>query len=144
VQDFSRRQLLISYIGRAAGRLKATLEQRFRDSGRHITVPQWVLLNVLWAEDGVSQKDLVSQTFKDKTNVARILATLEERGLVNRRRDETDRRFHRVYLTEAGRQARRELEAVAASAMEYAFRDIPKKQIEAMIDTLKLICENLD
>lgn len=49
---------------------------------------------------GLSQDELAARLFINKSNVARHLAYLEERGLVRREPDAEDRRAMRVYPTE--------------------------------------------
>jgi DNA-binding MarR family transcriptional regulator len=62
-------------------------------------------LSYLGDHDGAPQQELVDALCIDAKNVVLLLNELEECGHLVRRRDSEDRRRHRVYITEAGRQA---------------------------------------
>ncbi|GAB4244253.1 MAG: hypothetical protein Kow00109_20160 [Acidobacteriota bacterium] len=68
------------------------------------TADQFVILSLLWEQDGVSQNDLVQRATSDPNTIRAILVLLEKKGLVQRRRDPKDARIRRVYLTDEGRR----------------------------------------
>jgi len=57
----------------------------------------------------VSQRAISDHLGLDASDVVGVLDTLEQAGMVERRRDPDDRRRHAVVLTEAGEQASRRL-----------------------------------
>jgi len=138
-----RETYLHRYLGRAAFSFKGELEAAFAEAGYGVTAPQWALLHALKRADGVPQKDLARRTFKDKTNVARILASLEERELIQRRRNEEDQRFYRVLLTPQGERVEKELRQIASGTLDRALEGIPGDQLQATMNTLKQIYHNL-
>lgn len=131
------------YLGRAAFSLKAALENTFREAGLEITSPQWLLLHALKQKEGVPQKDLARRTLKDKTNVARILAYLEEMDLIVRRIDQDDHRCYRISLTPAGRRAESELTSAAGKTLKQALEGIPQEQLQETVNTLHQMHHNL-
>jgi DNA-binding MarR family transcriptional regulator len=52
----------------------------------------------------LSQQQLADRLDADKSHVVRLIDQLEQRGLVTRAPDPTDRRRHRIELTPAGRK----------------------------------------
>lgn len=68
----------------------------------------------LWAEDGLTQRDLVQRLDIEQATMANTLARMERDGLVKRSKDAHDGRVQRVWLTAAGRA----LEAPAIAAAE--------------------------
>jgi DNA-binding MarR family transcriptional regulator len=62
-------------------------------------------LSYLGDHDGAPQQELVDALCMDAKNVVLLLNELEDLGHLVRRRDSEDRRRHRVYITDAGRQA---------------------------------------
>ncbi len=52
----------------------------------------------------LSQQQLADRLDADKSHVVRLIDQLEQRGLVTRAADPTDRRRHRIELTPAGRK----------------------------------------
>jgi DNA-binding MarR family transcriptional regulator len=86
---------------------------------RHrVTADQFVLLNLLSEQDGITQQDLVRRAFSDANTVRAMLVRLEERGLVGRSPHRTDGRAYSVTLTAKGRRTydrlRRDSESVRA------------------------------
>jgi DNA-binding MarR family transcriptional regulator len=72
------------------------------EAGFELTPEQWFVLNKLRHRDGQSQVELCDSLLDDRPNLTRILAGLEQRGLVRRTDDPQDARRKLVYLTEAG------------------------------------------
>src|SRR5829696_7141251 len=79
---------------------------------------QYMLLAVLSADDAPSQLELAGLCGLLPAQVVPVLDKLEERGLVARTRSETDRRRYVVSLTEAGRGALEQADALGRSLVE--------------------------
>jgi DNA-binding MarR family transcriptional regulator len=69
-------------------------ELRWRDYG---------VLGVLEAAGPLSQQEIGRRLAVDRSTMVHIIDVLEQRGLVARGRDRTDRRAYAIELTEAGR-----------------------------------------
>lgn len=69
-----------------------------------VTADQFVLLAALAEGESPRQRELVARTAFDPNTLRAMLALLEHRGLVRRRRNPTDRRARQVALTSRGRQ----------------------------------------
>lgn len=73
-------------------------------AGYDVTQEQWLILNKLAQNPGVSQLGLADSLIHDKPNITRILAGLEKKRLVRRVVDKDDRRVMRVSLTAQGQK----------------------------------------
>ena len=71
--------------------------QKMADSG--ITGIQCTYLLCINRTSGISQEQLASQLYKDKSVIARHLASLESNGYIHREPDPKDRRVQKLYLT---------------------------------------------
>ena len=71
-------------------------------SALDLTYTQYIALMVLWQEDGSSVKALSEKLFLDSGTLTPLLKSMEQKGLVTRRRSEKDERSVTVRLTEAG------------------------------------------
>ena len=49
---------------------------------------------------GITQDELAKASCVDKAAVTRVIQTLEKKGVVERRADETDKRANRIYITD--------------------------------------------
>ena len=67
-----------------------------------VTYPQYLALLALWEEDAVSVKRLGERLSLDSATLTPLLKRLEQRGLIERRRDATDERIVRVVLSKKG------------------------------------------
>ena len=67
-----------------------------------ITYTQYIVLMVLWAQDGVSVRSLGERLYLDSGTLTPLLKKMESSGLVRRERAKEDERVTRIYLTEAG------------------------------------------
>jgi DNA-binding MarR family transcriptional regulator len=54
-------------------------------------------------QEGISQQDLAERLLLTKGNICVIMQKMEAGGLIERRSDPDDQRFHRIYLTPSGR-----------------------------------------
>lgn len=69
----------------------------------NLTSGQFGVLEALYHLGPMHQGTLAGKLLQSKGNISTIISNLAERGLVERRRDEEDRRFITVHLTEEGR-----------------------------------------
>jgi DNA-binding MarR family transcriptional regulator len=94
-------------LGAAARKLAKFYVQAL--AGHSLTPSQLFLLRQLWFEDGLPLRDLGVRAQLDATSTTWLVDQLERTRLVERKRNDPDRRIVRVWLTEAGRQAQAEL-----------------------------------
>lgn len=94
-------------LGAAARKLAKFYVKALAD--RSLTPSQLFLLRQLWIEDGLPLRDLGVRAQLDATSTTWLVDQLERAGLVERKRNDPDRRIVRVWLTAAGRQSEAEL-----------------------------------
>lgn len=83
-------------------KIRNALQKQFNDAGFDLTVDQWVVLDHIARNPGISQNTLSEITTKDAPTVTRIIDLLSQKGLAERRMADTDRRKFLVFLTDAG------------------------------------------
>lgn len=71
-----------------------------------LTYPQYLVLLLLWEEDGQTMKSLGQRLYLDSGTLTPLLKRLEAAGLVRRARDIHDERLMRINLSEAGASLR--------------------------------------
>lgn len=88
---------LLSQLGiLAAGRFGELLEPQ------GLTPPEAGVLRLLARAGGISQRALAERLGTAPSRVVVLVDGLEGKGLVSRKRSETDRRNHELHLTDAG------------------------------------------
>lgn len=80
-----------------------------------LTYPQYVVLLVLWEQDGLTVKEIGDRLFLDSGTLTPLLKRLESAGHIRRARDKQDERQVRISLTETG------------SALKGKAEEIPKQ-----------------
>lgn len=70
-----------------------------------VTADQFVVLGLLYQEDGITQQELCQRASSDPNTVRAMLLLLERKGLVDRQPHQSDRRALQVTLNSRGRSA---------------------------------------
>lgn len=84
-----------------------------RAAGADFTRPQSGLLRLIGRSPGRSQRAVAAALGAPPSRLVALVDGLEQRGLVERRRNAEDRRNYELYLTDTGRDALRELGKIA-------------------------------
>lgn len=93
--------LLLYLIKQVELAARARLEDIVRSAG--LTALQYTALTVLERNENMTSAKLARNSFVTAQSMADMIAILENRGLIERRRDVSDRRRLLVALTPAGR-----------------------------------------
>jgi DNA-binding MarR family transcriptional regulator len=100
---------------------------------------QFMVLLVLWHEDGLTQRDLVSRLDVEQATLANTLARMERDGLVRRAPHPSDGRAQVIRLTARARQ----LEAAATKAADGINRRmlaaIPASERPGFVDNMRRV-----
>jgi DNA-binding MarR family transcriptional regulator len=82
-----------------------------------LTYPQYLVMLVLWEQDGILVKDIGARLFLDSGTLTPLLKRLETNGLVARNRDRQDERQVRISLSAQGRALRTGATAIPAELL---------------------------
>ena len=103
--------------------------------GQHdLTYPQYLVLLVLWEEEGLSVKEIGTRLFLDSGTLTPLLKRLEASGRVRRARDRADERQVSIFLTDAGRALREPLACIPDQAGGMTGLDVEGRR--ALLDHL--------
>jgi DNA-binding MarR family transcriptional regulator len=113
-----------------------------------ITYPQYVVFLSLWERDGRPVNELGTCLALDSGTLTPLLKRLEQRGLVERRRDTEDERVVKIFLTAEGKALRTKAKRIPpAIAAKSGFDATEPKQLAALAklrDELKSLTARLD
>ncbi|KAA3634111.1 MAG: MarR family transcriptional regulator [Bacteroidetes bacterium] len=130
-------------LERTAKRMKRFFQERLIAADAGITVDQWVVLNQLDKEDGQNQLDIAKAVFKDAPTVTRILDLLEEKGLIARVPDTSDRRRFKIQLTTTGKLKVEEVWPYMKAGRQTAWAGLDDEAITQLTESLNHIFENI-
>lgn len=108
-----------------------------------LTASQWVVLACLWRQDGQPVTYISRQVQQIGGTISGVLDRMEKRKLVRRKRDASDRRVYRVFLTEKGANLINELPQVARSLWDTALEKITPEEKEQFSDYINHCLKNL-
>ncbi len=92
-------QSSVSYlIVQIAKQHRQEISTRFSKLGIH--VGQDMILMMLWEKDGVTQSEIIRSLNVEPPTITKMINRMEKTGLLERRRDLTDARVSRIFLTE--------------------------------------------
>lgn len=112
--------------------------------GYDLTFSQFVTMKKLGMSDGhISVGDLARSAELNPGAMTRLLDKLEEKGLIVRASDPTDRRALRIQLTDAGRDIYNQCSASSDRVRDRAFAGLSTSEREQLISTLERVRANL-
>lgn len=91
----------------AASRLITREYQPFLDK-LGITYPQYLVLMILWEEDGMPVNDIAKKLILNTNTITPLLKRMENQGIIKRKRSRQDERKVIVQLTAKGRELQEE------------------------------------
>ncbi|MDQ7094074.1 MarR family transcriptional regulator [Desulfosporosinus sp. PR] len=124
--------------------MKSYFNKLIKKNNLDVTTEQWVILNAVRQNPGASQTDLARISFKDKTNVTRILDLLVKKGYVTRNIAGKDRRIYSITLTDSGEDVLEQLIRVAEQANKTFIRDLDHDNYLKFASTLKEILNSAE
>jgi MarR family transcriptional regulator for hemolysin len=108
------------------------------------TIPTWSILDCAHRMPGLSQVQMAGKIGVEGPSLVRQLDKLSAEGLIERRRDERDRRIVRLELTDLGQQRWTELKEVSAAMDDFATGHLSDDQRAALSAAIDSIHEALE
>ncbi|PWC33096.1 MarR family transcriptional regulator [Azospirillum sp. TSO35-2] len=107
-----------------------------------LTYPQYLMMLLLWEEDGQAMKRLGERLGLDSGTLTPLLKRMEAQGLVTRTRDPQDERLVRIHLTPQGAALRAKAECLPARITAAAGCSL--QELGALRDTLLGLRDDLN
>ncbi len=107
-----------------------------------LAVPMWRVMAALWHGGEQKTGDLMAATSIEQSTLSRLVTAMEKRGLLTRRRSESDARTVVVKLTAEGNRLTKELIPYALRNERIALRGFSDAEIDLLLAMLTRIYEN--
>jgi DNA-binding MarR family transcriptional regulator len=111
-------------------------------AGLHITIDQWLVLQVLLEHDDLTQNEIAERVFKDQASVARILALLVKRELLSAVPLPHDGRRTKLRVTKQGKQLLHAIQPLILHNRAVALAGISEEELTMMHKALEHIATN--
>lgn len=118
------------------------LLDRLKNTG--LTIGQPKVLDYLRKHDGSSQKEIAAGCFLEMGSLTSILNRMEQKGLIERRNLNGNRRTCHIFLTEEGKKGLTLIETSFAEIESLALKDVSEEEYAQFMEIFKKINENLN
>lgn len=132
------------YINILNSRIKKYFLDKLQENGINMTPEQYLVMDILWDEQSISQQKIADIIKKDKNSVTKFIDSLEKNNLVCRTIDKNDRRINKIELTEQGLALKNEATEVAIKFMNDTIKGISEKDLDNFVRVLQQIINNLE
>ncbi|AOP35756.1 MarR family transcriptional regulator [Leptospira tipperaryensis] len=111
-----------------------------------LTYPQYLVLLILWKEDGCNVKEIGKKLYLDSGTLTPLLKRLEESELVHRKRSSEDERSVQIFLSSKGKKLKEKAVCVPDKLLENL--DVDKRNLTDLKNDLehllKILSEKAD
>ena len=132
------------YVNILNSRIKKCFFDKLQENGINITPEQFLVLDILWEKQSLSQQNIADIIQKDKNSVTKIIDSLEKKQLVRRVMDKKDRRINKIELTDEAISLEKVTTDVAIKFMNDAIKGIDNKDLDCFVNVMRQIKDNLE
>ncbi|MFO8141907.1 MAG: MarR family transcriptional regulator [Marinobacter sp.] len=130
-------------VARVTRRWRKMLDERLKDLG--VTQARWSTMVYLQkGGEGLTQRELARLMAIENPTLVRLLDSLEQQGLIERRACPNDRRARRLHLTKPGLEFMEVLSERAATLREEMLEGVSDKEVESALKVFHKILENAE
>jgi DNA-binding MarR family transcriptional regulator len=108
-----------------------------------LTPRQFIILQTVARQEGLSQTQLVERTGIDRSTLADVIRRMLRKGLLQRRRTRDDARAYSVKLTEDGWRTLRQAEPLARRVDESILAALSSSDRDRFVNWLRQIVQQL-
>lgn len=134
-EQFSESLYLVNHAWRTE------LDRRLRPLG--FSHSRWLLLLHLSRNDGCTHSELAQRMCIEAATLVRAVDNMEREGLIKRHGSETDRRVKHLHLTEAGKQAVKNIRSHAEGLRKELLTGLDEDRLSVAIEVLNTVRNKL-
>ena len=142
-EKFDPNDSLATLLNKTTRALSTRLQSVFTKAGLDVTSEQWMILLLLWQQDGRSPYQIADIIGKDRAAVTRLIDGLERRNLVVRISDKSDGRQKTINLTAQGRAMEAKLIPLGISNIQKGMQGLGDEEIKICKNVLRKLYTNL-
>ncbi len=132
------------YVNILNSRIKKNFFDELQANGINVTPEQYLVLDILWEQQSLSQQNIADIIQKDKNSVTKIIDSLEKKSLVTRVVDENDRRINKIELTDEGLALEKITTDVAINFMNDVIQSIDTQDLDTFVKVMLQMKANLE
>lgn len=132
------------YVNILNSRIKKYFFDKLQENGINITPEQFLVLDILWEKQSLSQQNIANIIQKDKNSVTKIIDSLEKKNLVRRVVDKNDRRINKIELTDEAFALEKITTEVAINFMNDVVKGVDNQELDTFVDVMRKLMNNLE
>jgi MarR family transcriptional regulator, transcriptional regulator for hemolysin len=118
--------------------------QFFNQLNMGVTIDQFGVLDAIYCNNDICQRDLSKIVLKDRSNTGRILNILEKNGFIKRVIEtKANRLVKKIYITDNGKRIIEDHHEKLRMAFHKVFDDVSEEEFAALRKTLDKLKESL-
>ena len=121
--------------------VRKKLMEQLKDTG--LTLGQPKVLDYLKDHDGASQKEIAAGCLIEAGSLTSILNRMEEKGLIERKMLNGNRRTFHIFMTESGKKNQKLVEETFEKIEETALNNISEEEQKVFMEIFHRIYRNL-
>lgn len=135
-------QVLFYTLEKSIKSYRQFAQRRINKLDRDITIDQWLTLKTLDDHPGIAQKEIASRVFKDQASITRIIDALVQKGYLQRKDHEQDRRRFSLVLSPLGEMVLAELDPIIKENRNTALQGLSITEVRKLRTHLEQIIQN--
>jgi DNA-binding MarR family transcriptional regulator len=144
LSQYKKRYQVIHQLSLTSMMVKECLRKEFLLHGYDVTIDNFAILSCLWTENHLSQQELCERTCKNKSNLTRILDTMEKKKLITRTPNPNDRRSFLISLTKLSESLEEHLLQIANEVSTEVLGGFKDDEHDKIIEYLSLVTQRIE
>lgn len=125
-------------------RIKKYFSDILNANNINLTPEQFLVMDLLWDEQSISQQRIADVIQKDKNSVTKFIDSLEKKNLVYRTVNKIDRRINKIELTQEGAALEAASTEVAINFMNDVVKGIDQEDLKTFVRVILQMRDNME
>lgn len=125
-------------------RIRNFMQKNLTEGKIDLTVDQWVVLDHIKPNPGITQNELGNIIYKDAPTITRILDLLVKKNLIERNMCKQDRRKFTLNLTTEGLELHKKAHSIIASSRKKSWENLSDHDYDELVRIMDTIYANVD
>ncbi|WP_419768383.1 MarR family winged helix-turn-helix transcriptional regulator [Arcobacter sp.] len=140
--NFDMNNSLGFVLNRTALAMKTGFNKQIKEFD--ISPEQWSLIFRIVENNGLTQKELASSTYKDQANITRSLDRLEKKGFLTRLVNSKDRRIINIFSTSKAKELVEIIVPISKQYNQLLSAGLSQEEYESLIGLLNKVYTNIE
>ena len=133
---------VVSTLENTARSIKENVNNHFKDLHFDISYEQWEIIQTIFDNPGLSQIEIAKKCGKEPASVSRTLKFLKKKNIINKVKEENNKRNNRIFLTQKGNELCIKARICFENISKRGLHNIFDREVNILIKLLERIQHN--